>query len=128
LREMRRVARPGGRVVIATNSARSMWRLDEVCRQAAADVGRPPPGERRSPFVLEDLERVRQVFDDVDVREFRNVLMFPGAEPVVRYLASTGSMDSALADSLEERVRDIIQAEGAFRVETIAGCFVAEVG
>lgn len=128
LLEMRRIARSGGRVVVAANSHSSMRRLEEVSRQAAADVGQPLPRDRRSPFVIEDGDRVREVFPQAALREFRNLLVFPSPEPVVRYVATMGGIDAAFLEAIGRRVSDIIQAEGAFRVETIAGCLVAEVG
>lgn len=46
LRELRRVTRPGGRVVMATNSRSSMARLFDVVNEAAVQVGLPDSGPR----------------------------------------------------------------------------------
>jgi ubiquinone/menaquinone biosynthesis C-methylase UbiE len=128
LRELRRVVRPGGRVVLATNSGRSMRQLTEAGRRAAADLGRPFSeyrGDRSSPFVLEDVERVREVFPGATVHEVRNQLVFSEAEPVVRYVATMG-IDPDFAAALTRRVQEVIEDQGVFTVDTIAGCFVAD--
>lgn len=126
MRELRRVVRPGGRVVLATNSARSMVQLRQVSGLAAADVGRPRSGDRPAPFRLEDLDLVRQVFPAATVHEVRNQLVFAEPGPVVRYVATMG-IQPDFAEALGRRVQNVIDAEGAFTVDTVAGCFVASV-
>ena len=128
LRELRRVTRPGGRVLLTTNSRRTMHQLREVTRRAAADLGRPPDPAPVLPFALEDVCTVRGVFPEASVAEFGDVLAFPTARPVVEYVASGRAIDVPFAEALARRVQQVIDAEGAFRVETIAGCFVADVG
>lgn len=128
LRELRRVTRPGGRVVLTTNSRRTMHQLHEATRRAAADLGRSPDRAPVLPFALEDEDTVRRVFPQVSIAEFRDVLLFPTPEPVVDYVASGRAIDAPFAEALARRVHQVIDAEGAFRVDTIAGCFVAEVG
>lgn len=114
LREMRRVVRPGGRVVITTNSRRSMPQLRDVTGLTET-----------LPFALEDRERVAAIFPSVRVREYRNRLLFPDPEPVVRYVATTHS-DPALLAAVRDRVAGVIAERGWFVVDTLAGCFVAD--
>lgn len=128
LRELRRVTKPGGRVLLATNSRRTMHQLREAERQAAADLGRTPEPGPVLPFALEDGDVVRGVFPRATIAEFSDVLAFPAPEPVLRYVASGRAIDAAFAEALARRVQEVIDAEGAFRVDTIAGCFVADIG
>lgn len=114
LREMRRVVRPGGRVVITTNSRRSMPQLRDVTGLTET-----------LPFALEDRERVAGIFPSVQVREYRNRLVFPDPEPVVRYVATT-HRDPALLAAVRDRVAGVIAERGSFVVDTLAGCFVAD--
>ncbi len=124
MRELRRVARPGGRVVMATNGARNNERMYEVARLAASDLGRTDRFPRWSPFRLEDVDRVRAVFPNVLVDIFENAFRFPEAEPALRYWRSMRD-DPELEAAMRPRIDEIIRAEGSFRVPLVAGCFVA---
>jgi ubiquinone/menaquinone biosynthesis C-methylase UbiE len=124
MHELRRIVRPGGRVVIATNGARNNERMYEVARLAASDLGRTDALPRTSPFRLEDVERVRAVFPDVRVEIFESAFRFPEAEPALRYWRSMRD-DPELEAAMRTRIDEVIRAEGSFRVPLVAGCFVA---
>ena len=124
MQELRRIVRPGGRVVMATNGARNNERMYEVARLAASDLGRTVALPRTSPFRLEDVERVRAVFPDVRVEIFESAFRFPEAEPALRYWRSMRD-DPELEAAMRTRIDEIIRAEGSFRVPLVAGCFVA---
>jgi ubiquinone/menaquinone biosynthesis C-methylase UbiE len=126
MRELRRVVRPGGRVVMATNGARNNERMYAVARLAASDLGRRDTLPRASPFRLEDVDRVRAVFPDVYVEIFESAFRFPEAEPALRYWRSMRD-DPELEAAMRPRIDEIIRAEGSFRVPLVAGCFVANV-
>jgi hypothetical protein len=125
MRELRRIVRPGGRVVIATNGARNNERMYEVARWAASDLGRTDTFPRISPFRLEDVDRVRAVFPNVRIEIFENAFRFPKAEPALRYWRSMRD-DPALEAAMRTRIDEIIRDEGSFRVPLVAGCFVAD--
>ena len=125
MKELRRIVRQGGRVVMATNGARNNERMYEVARLAAADLGRTEMFPRSSPFRLEDAERVRAVFPNVRVQIFENAFRFPEAEPALRYWRSMRD-DPELEAAMRPRIDEIIRVEGSFRVPLVAGCFVAE--
>jgi SAM-dependent methyltransferase len=125
MRELRRIARPGGLVVMATNGARNNERMYEVARLAASDLGRGDLFPRSSPFRLEDVERVRLVFPNVRVEIFESAFRFPDAEPALRYWRSMRD-DPELEAAMRPRIEEIVRAEGSFRVPLVAGCFVAE--
>jgi SAM-dependent methyltransferase len=123
--ELRRIARPGATVLITTNGADTLRAFADVARRAARDVGFEIPAVRRSPFTLEDRGVVREVFPSADVRRFDNALVFPVPEPALDYVRSWIGGTGPLEEAMRRRISETIRAEGAFRVETIAGCFVA---
>ena len=133
LRELRRVARPGARVVMTTNSRATMRPLFALTDEVAADVGVASYQTVGLRFGLEDLAPVREVFPGARVEIYEDAFRFPSPEPVLAYVASMW-IEFAAADKrveflrrLEERVRAIIERDGVFRVPKRSGCFVAEV-
>jgi len=125
MRELRRIVRPGGRVAIATNGARNNERTYQVARQAAGALGRTDSFGRSSPFRLEDVARVREIFPNARVEIFHSAFRFPEAEPALRYWRSMRD-DSELEAAMRPRIDEIIRNEGTFRVPIVAGCFVAD--
>ncbi|HKC17986.1 MAG TPA: methyltransferase domain-containing protein [Candidatus Dormibacteraeota bacterium] len=124
LQELRRIARPGAVVVIATNGTDHLRALDDLARMAGRDLGTELP-QRQRPFTLEDVDRVRQVFVDAVVRRFENCLVFPDPEPVLDYMRSWIGGTGPLEGAIRARIAEAIGRDGAFRVPTVAGCFVA---
>jgi SAM-dependent methyltransferase len=125
MRELRRIVRAGGRVVIATNGAHNNERMYQVARLAAADLGRTAIVGRSSPFRLEDIARVREIFPNARVEIFHSAFRFPEAEPALRYWRSMRD-DPELEAAMRPRIDEIIRTEGTFRVPLVAGCFVAD--
>jgi SAM-dependent methyltransferase len=136
LREMRRVARPGGRIVLATNSGEKS-RLFVLHDQAARDCGFTPIEMASARFTLDHLPLVQSVFPNARVFVKENAFVFPSAEPVLRYYASypvdeiaeraaDGAHREPLLRRMRELVDDVIAREGEFRSQKDAGCFVME--
>lgn len=133
MREMRRVALPRARVVMAANSRTSMRPLFALTDDVAAELGVPGYPSVGQRFALEDLPLVREVFPGARVDVYEDAFRFPSPDPVLAYVASMW-IEFAAADRrveflrrLEERVRAIIERDGVFRVPKRSGCFVAEV-
>jgi SAM-dependent methyltransferase len=137
LREIRRVARPGGRVVLTTNGP-GQGRIFELHQHVARDCGFVPTEIASARFTLGDLPLVQSVFPDADVRHRENALMFPDAEPALRYYASywvdeiearpeDGSHREPLIARMRELIENIVAREGELRVPKDAGCFVVDV-
>jgi hypothetical protein len=135
---MRRVTRPGGRVVISTNGPDAMQRLLDVHRQAASAAGYVPSETRGSSFHLDHLDRVREVFPRVQRHVVRSALEFPEAEPALRFYATNridflqdlpadGSHRARLLPRVRALIDEIIQREGVFRVSKTYGYFVADL-
>ncbi len=89
LRELRRVTRPGGRLVVGLNGTDHHRELRALIRAGLADVGYrgvPMVGER---FGLDRGEvLLRRLFSSVARYEFRGRLVIPGPEPVAAYVRS----------------------------------------
>jgi len=138
LGELRRVLRPGGRLLAGTNAAddkpelRSLW--DASLRDlGVADPPAYPYGDRR--FTLEDgTAHVRAVFGDCDPRDYRYELVVPDAAVVLAYVDST--RDSArhlpagvswpdYLGAVRRRVEATVERSGAFRVTGHVGLLTA---
>jgi SAM-dependent methyltransferase len=136
LREMRRIARPGGRVVLSTNAASNMQRLHEVHVNVARNLGFEATPLTPLRFSLDDVALVRSVFPDAEVRVRGNALIFPDADGPTRYYGSyfvnsiedrpaDGSHRKPLLDAFRAEMEALIAGEGPVRVPCDAGCFVA---
>ena len=136
LREMHRVLRPGGRVVLATNAAYNCARIDTLHEEAARAEGYEPRPSGALRFTLDHLPLVRSVFPSAEMHERKDAFVFPDAASAVRYYAS-GFIDAIqdrpadnshrpkLAARMTDAIGRIVEAEGVFRVPKAAGCFIA---
>jgi SAM-dependent methyltransferase len=132
LRELRRVSRPGARVVMAANSRTSMRPLFALVDEVAAEVGIPGYPSVGLRFALEDLPLVQQAFGTARVEIYEDAFRFPSAEPVLAYVGSMWvdlldpATRAAFLRGIEARVRAIIERDGPCRVPKRSGCFVAD--
>jgi SAM-dependent methyltransferase len=124
VRELRRVTRPGGRVVVALNGADHLTEL----RALIADTAGPdaaPPGERLRLDAGEAL--LRAVFPSVTRHDFAGELLIPETEPIAAYVRSMFPAQ-ALADPaplIKAVLSRLRSGPGElFRVSTHAGCLV----
>jgi ubiquinone/menaquinone biosynthesis C-methylase UbiE len=138
LREMRRVARPGGRLVISTNGPNAMRRIYEIHWEAALELGYTPLPFSGSAFNLGHLPDVLAVFPSAERYVQESALVFPEAEPALRFYA-TNRIDmiegwsgdtrhrAQLLPLVRSKIEAIIEREGCFRVPKSFGYFVADV-
>jgi ubiquinone/menaquinone biosynthesis C-methylase UbiE len=137
LRELRRVLKPAGRVLLATNAADHSQQLWDLHAAAARQLGYIPAAPVSARFHLDHLGLVQQVFPTAERRVRSDAFVFPTAEAVLRYMASglvdaivdppaDGSHRAALLALMGDQVEAIIRSEGVFRVAKDAGCFVAD--
>lgn len=133
MQEMKRVVRPGGRVVITANSRASYARLWSLRDAAVEKLGLQPQSSVGYYFAIEDVDLVARVFPTVRIEHWRDAFIFPGVEPVLRYLATgPASVETAedrerLFALLRPPIEEIIARDGVFRVPKSAGCFIADV-
>ncbi|MCC6381052.1 MAG: class I SAM-dependent methyltransferase [Dehalococcoidia bacterium] len=139
LRELRRVVKPGGHVLISTNASDHSERLNAFHTQAARELGYTPAAanpDRR--FSLDHLPLVQSVFPDVVLHRLPNAFIFPTTKAALAYYASgrvdsiaerspDGSHRAPLIARVGELIAEIVAREGAFRVPKDAGFFLATV-
>ncbi len=137
LRELGRVVKPGGRLVLTTNSADNNERMSHMHAEAAAELGLQ--ADNRSPidgFTLTSGEPlVRSVFPHTEVVIREDAFLFPTADAFMAYYTSMridalmdgprdGSHRQALAAIVRRKAQTIIDTEGVLRMSKSAGCFV----
>ncbi len=136
LRELRRVLKPGGRVILATAGSGDRSYLRGIHARAAERLGYTPAGSVIDRFNLDHIDLVREVFPNV-VRFVReDAFVFPTTEAALRYYAS-GGIDALqdcpsdgrhrprLLAAVGEQIERIIASDGVFRDPKAAGCFAA---
>ncbi|MDQ3702042.1 MAG: class I SAM-dependent methyltransferase, partial [Chloroflexota bacterium] len=79
LRELRRVRRPGGRVVLTTNAADHSQRLYALHAAAALALGYTPTEPPGAHFTLDHLALVQEVFPGAERHIRRDAFLFPDA-------------------------------------------------
>jgi ubiquinone/menaquinone biosynthesis C-methylase UbiE len=138
LREMRRVVKPGGRVLIVTNAADNSAVLHLAHVEAARRRGYTPTSPLANTFHLGHLDRVRAVFPNATMRLYQDAFLFPTVEAALRYygsgmvdaienLPADGSHRPALLAEMDAQLHAIYDPAGVLRVPKDAGCFVATV-
>lgn len=136
LAELRRVLRPGGRIVLTTNAEDHCERLLQVHRAVAMRLGYQAVDRVTARFNLGHLALVQEAFPNAQAFVREDAFVFPTTEAALAYYASgiVDALDDAPTDAshrprLEAEVgaaiESIIQREGAFRVPKNTGCFVA---
>lgn len=140
LREMRRVLKPSGRVVISTNAKESSALLRQIFYEAAEACGYEAlkSSEPFADFGLHQLDLVQEVFPNARLAIYEDAFVFPDAAAPIRYWA-TGMVDAisdAPADNshrapilaeMQTRIEKIIEVKGVFRVPKYAGSYIAEI-
>ena len=132
--ELRRVLRPDGVALVATNAEAHLVELDDLlveCARTATGIERLPV-RASVMFKMEGgAAELEQSFESVTAHHFVSELVVDDVAPVIAYARSMstfvadteGELDAVLVE-LERRVAEIIAAEGALRIVTASGCFV----
>jgi SAM-dependent methyltransferase len=137
LGELRRVARPGGRIVMATIAADQNARLRDLHADIARSLGLTLDSSPLR-FTLGSLDLVRQVFPAARREIRRDAFVFPDVHSALGYYASgmvdavaerrdDGSHRLPLIAEMGARIAVILSQEGTFRVAKDAGAFVVDI-
>jgi ubiquinone/menaquinone biosynthesis C-methylase UbiE len=128
LRELRRVTRPGGRVVIALNGADHLREL----RAAVAEARGGPVAAVGERVRLDDGESLaRSFFSRVARHDFTAELRVPDLRPIADYVRS---MAGTSHEADPERVARTVAAtfprtpDGYYAITSHSGCLICEVG
>lgn len=138
LREFRRVLKPQGRLIAATNSEQNMAELGSLQRDVLGRLGIPVSGNLQAnlTFTMENgAAFLSKYFKHVESHTLYDALVFPKAQPVIDYLGSSFDRYRGLLPEeitwkdIEETLHAIldqkIQRYGEFRVNKLSGVFVA---
>jgi SAM-dependent methyltransferase len=138
IQEARRVLRPGGVFLAATNSDHDkdeLWEILGAAVSAVAGGDRVLTSKPDFSFSLENgTPQLRRVFTHVARHDLARALLVPEATAVVRYVASMTSVREEVRargiawpdvlEQVERRVTTIIEREGVLHIATLAGVFV----
>lgn len=134
LAEIRRVLKPHGRFLAATNGDNHMRELKELAFRVAGDA--VPQKWPQLTFRLENgRDLLAPYFNDVSLRLFADGLAVTAVEPLMAYLHSMALTQEVGADqlteeiaALEQHIAATIAAEGAYRIQKETGLFIARNG
>jgi SAM-dependent methyltransferase len=121
VRELRRITRPGGRVIVGLNGTDHLRELRDLITQALASLGRPPVRPREQISLDTGEQLLRSQFASVTRYDFESQLRVPDAEPIAAYVRSR-VLD---AGPLVPAVLSALPANPAlFPITTHSGCLV----
>lgn len=134
LAEIRRVLKPHGRFLAATNGDNHMRELKELAFRVAGDA--VPQKWPQLTFRLENgRDLLAPYFDHVSLLPFADGLAVTAVEPLMAYLHSMSLTQEVGADQLREEIAALeqhiaatIAAEGAYRIQKETGLFIARNG
>ncbi len=138
LNEMRRVVKPGGRVMISTNSAGNHAEILDLHRAATAQLGVAVTPSTEHRFNTGHVDLIHSVFPSAILHEQHDAFVFPTTASALAYYASgiIDLIDPRPADDshraqllaiLGGQIDAIIAEKGVFRVYKGMGVFVADI-
>jgi SAM-dependent methyltransferase len=136
IRELRRITKRGGTVLVSTNSPAHLAEIDGLLATAiSSQLGRPVHATPALSFTTQTgAAMLGREFSSVTLRTLEMPLSIPSAQPVISYVASIREPSvawigepldfDAVLDDIAVKVEQVIQAEGSFRATSHMGVFV----
>lgn len=131
--ELRRVVKPGGRVLAATNGIRHMQGLFDLVQEF--DPRAAKPEELQSRFCLENAAEVLgQSFERVEIMPFESRLEVSEVRPLVDYILSMSSFWGLIDHTpptvarLEQFLAEKMAITGKIAIQKSAGMAIADLG
>lgn len=125
VRELRRITRPGGQVLVVLNGGDHLRELRDLITTALGMVtgGRRPPRER---LRLDEGEALLATqFTSITRHDFTSELRIPDRQPAEDYIRSmTITQDQPDPGAFAAAAASLIPASGTFRIRTHTGCLV----
>ena len=132
LRELRRITRPGGRIIVLTNGAHHLAAYRDLVREATGlgDALAWPGSE----FSLDHRPLVESVLGTAELVELHARIDVPGIEPLVGYLEASRDFYEAqgtlpwpeVVDRFRGAAHQRLEPDGTFRLASHSGLFIAD--
>jgi ubiquinone/menaquinone biosynthesis C-methylase UbiE len=124
LQEIKRVLKPGGRLLAATNGEQHMRELSDLIRRYFPEYVGARDQARR--FSLENATaQLTPFFVQVEVRIYEENLLVTELQPLLDYIHSLWSIfeqhDQSWAEGLKRSVREVFEAQGQFFITKSQG-------
>ena len=128
LAEIRRVLRPGGSLLAATNGAQHMHEFRSWVRRAASEQGVAADLWSLGQFTFESGQAALEShFEEVELHRYENPLVVTDVEPLVAYAMSLSDemADGTHVAGFRRLVEQEMAAKGRIEITTAAGIFEA---
>ncbi len=124
LQEIRRVLKPGGKLLAATNGNQHMRELGDLIRAYSPNYQDPS-----SRFSLENApDHLHPLFAQIEVRRFKENLLVTELEPLLAYIRSLSwnyyEKDKTLINSLEKAIRERFTVQGQYFITKSQGAVI----
>jgi len=124
--EIRRVLRPGGRLIATTVGENHMQEVNGWLEHATTERGIRPFSQ---PFTLENgLRQLQAFFSKVEVTRYRDNLKVPEVEPLMDYICSmtrASDLSEGGLAMIEKQLMAILEKEGEILITKDSGLFQA---
>lgn len=125
LAQIRRVLKPGGRLFAATNGREHMQEFRAIAHEVYAGIA----PERITSFGLEEgAGELAPHFTDIEMIPFNNTLHVTEADALKSYVRSMHMAQTTgqeIVDTIERRIDEQMERDGAIDIRTRAGVFIA---
>ncbi|MGH3399578.1 MAG: class I SAM-dependent methyltransferase, partial [Streptosporangiaceae bacterium] len=125
VRELRRITRPGGQVLVVLNGEDHLRELRDLITAALGNFTNADPPHRERLRLDDGEDLLAGEFTSVTRHDFTGELRIPGPRPVEDYVRSMMiTYDLPDPEALPAAVGSLVPSGGTFRVRTHTGCLI----